>query len=208
MRVLPPLVLVLFLALAAGCARAPAEQRLRDTIAAMETAIEANQVNDFLDGVSSEFTGNGGQYDRRSLHALLRAMALRHQRVHQLQAGGGAERYRHRNGAVERHDRGRLHPLERPVELRNARPIGILEVCRLGVQGGNGRLYLVGAGPAMPDRLFEKGAAFGNEPPVPLRTILCFEQHRGPAVVEACARPRMLQHQQRRQRENFRFPWE
>lgn len=81
MRAFPSILLALLVALAAGCARAPAEQRLRDTIAAMETAIEANQVNDFLDGVSSEFTGNGGQYDRRSLHALLRAMALRHQRV-------------------------------------------------------------------------------------------------------------------------------
>lgn len=81
MRAIPSILLALLVALAAGCARAPAEQRLRDTIAAMESAIESNQVNDFLGGVSTEFTGNGGEYDRRSLHALLRAMALRHQRV-------------------------------------------------------------------------------------------------------------------------------
>lgn len=81
MRRWMPIAALLLALAASGCARAPAEQRLRDTIAAMEAAIEGNRVNDFLDGVSSEFTGNGGEYDRRSLHALLRAMALRHQRV-------------------------------------------------------------------------------------------------------------------------------
>lgn len=66
------------LALASGCTRAPAEQRLRDTIQIMETAAEAGNVGDFLDGVSVEFTGNSGQHDRRELHAMLRGVTLRH----------------------------------------------------------------------------------------------------------------------------------
>lgn len=64
-----------------ACSRAPAEQRLRETIADMENAIEAGRVSDFLSGVSTEFSGNSGQYDRRQLHATLRAIALRHREI-------------------------------------------------------------------------------------------------------------------------------
>lgn len=61
-----------------GCSREPAEQRLRDTIQAMASAAESADVGDFLNGVSVDFTGNGGQYDRRQLHALLHGVTLRH----------------------------------------------------------------------------------------------------------------------------------
>jgi len=64
-----------------GCSRAPAEQRLRDTIAMMEVAAETGDARDFVDGVSREFTGNSGQYDRRQLQAMLRALALRHREL-------------------------------------------------------------------------------------------------------------------------------
>lgn len=73
-----PFVTLIVIALLAACSRAPAEQRLRETIAAMQSAAEAGDTGDFLDGVSPEFTGNSGQYDRRQLHAMLRAIALRH----------------------------------------------------------------------------------------------------------------------------------
>lgn len=75
-------VVLMLIALAApGCTRAPAEQRLRETIAAMEQAVEAGDVADFLEHVSADFSGNGGQYDRRQMHALLRALTLRHRDI-------------------------------------------------------------------------------------------------------------------------------
>lgn len=71
---------MVMLALSA-CSRAPAEQRLRETIAQMEEAIESGRANEFIKGVSTEFSGNGGQYDRRQLHATLRAITLRHRDI-------------------------------------------------------------------------------------------------------------------------------
>lgn len=65
----------------AGCSRAPAEQRLRETIAAMEAAVEAGDSGDFLRGVATDFSGNGGALDRRQLHATLRALFLRHRDI-------------------------------------------------------------------------------------------------------------------------------
>lgn len=65
----------------AGCSRAPAEQRLRETIASMEKAIEAADAAGFLSGVASDFSGNGGAYDRRQLHATLRGLFLRHRDI-------------------------------------------------------------------------------------------------------------------------------
>ena len=74
------LLVVVALALAA-CARAPAEQRLRDTVAAMQAAVEAREPRDFLRHVSVDFTGNAGQVDRDGLHNLLRAVVLRNERI-------------------------------------------------------------------------------------------------------------------------------
>ena len=74
------LLVVVALALAA-CARAPAEQRLRDTVAAMQAAVEAREPRDFLRHVSADFTGNAGQVDREGLHNLLRAVVLRNERI-------------------------------------------------------------------------------------------------------------------------------
>lgn len=72
---------VVMIGLLAACSRAPAEQRLRETIQAMEAAIEAGDVGGFIDHVGSDFTGNHGGYDRRQLHAWLRALALRQERI-------------------------------------------------------------------------------------------------------------------------------
>lgn len=73
-------LLALALALAA-CARPPAEQRLRETLAAMQAAVEAREPRDFLRHVSADFTGNAGQVDREGLHNLLRAVVLRNERI-------------------------------------------------------------------------------------------------------------------------------
>lgn len=73
-------VMIGLIALAA-CARAPDEQRLRDTIAAMETAIESGQSGDFVDHVADDFSGQGGGIDQRQLRATLLAHTLRHQNI-------------------------------------------------------------------------------------------------------------------------------
>lgn len=78
---LPLLALVLAMATLCGCSTEPAEQRLRATIGDMEAAVESGDVGGFLAGVSSDFNGNGGEYDRRRLHAMLRAISLRHRDV-------------------------------------------------------------------------------------------------------------------------------
>lgn len=70
--------------LLAGCAREPAEQRLRATIAAIETAVEARAAGDIIEHVASDFVGGGGEVgsmDRRQLHALLRGVLLRHRDI-------------------------------------------------------------------------------------------------------------------------------
>lgn len=69
------------LATVSGCVEAPAEQRLRETIADMAIAVESRNDGDFLEAVSVDFTGNQGQSDRRQLHALLRAVMLRHRDI-------------------------------------------------------------------------------------------------------------------------------
>lgn len=81
-RAIRPGGLALLIALFfAGCLHAPAEQRLRETITGMEAAVETGDIGGVLEGVSVDFTGNQGQYDRRQLHALLRGIVLRHPHI-------------------------------------------------------------------------------------------------------------------------------
>ena len=72
---------ILALAMLSACASAPDEQRLRDTIAAMETAIESGDAGDFADHVADDFSGQGGSMDRRQLRATLLAQTMRHQNI-------------------------------------------------------------------------------------------------------------------------------
>jgi hypothetical protein len=60
----------------AGCSAPPAEQRLRDTIAAMEQAIEAQRPADFVAHVAEDFTGGDGQLDRTQLRGFLAAQMV------------------------------------------------------------------------------------------------------------------------------------
>ncbi|MFB9068589.1 hypothetical protein [Pseudofulvimonas gallinarii] len=64
-----------------ACTRVPAEQRLRETMAAMETAIEDGDIAGFIEHVGPDFNGNDGQFDRRQLHGWLRALTLRRERI-------------------------------------------------------------------------------------------------------------------------------
>jgi ketosteroid isomerase-like protein len=64
------------LVLLAGCAQAPAEQRLRERIGAMQDAIVARDVAAFMDGVAADFIGSGG-VDRAALQQLVRLQVMR-----------------------------------------------------------------------------------------------------------------------------------
>ncbi len=64
------------LGLLAACAKAPAEQRLRERIAGMQDAIAAREVSDFMEGVAPDFIGSGGA-DRAALHNLVRLQVIR-----------------------------------------------------------------------------------------------------------------------------------
>lgn len=72
---------LLLLLLIGGCARAPDEQRLRDTIAAMETALESGEAGGFMEHVGADFSGQRDGIDQRQLRALLVAQTLRHENV-------------------------------------------------------------------------------------------------------------------------------
>ena len=74
-------VMMIGLIVLSACSRAPDEQRLRDTVAAMETAIEAGEPGDFIDHVAEDFSGQGGSMDQRQLRAMLVAQTLRHQNI-------------------------------------------------------------------------------------------------------------------------------
>jgi hypothetical protein len=64
------------LALLAACSKPPAEQRLRERIAAMQEAIVQRQASEFMAGVADDFIGNGG-IDRAALHNLVRLQVVR-----------------------------------------------------------------------------------------------------------------------------------
>ncbi len=67
--------------LLAGCERAPAEQRLRETISAMQEAAENGDRGAFMDRVDDNFGGQRGQFDRRSLDSILRIQLMTHQNI-------------------------------------------------------------------------------------------------------------------------------
>lgn len=71
------LALTLLLLLAA-CTRAPAEQRLREAITGLQSAIESREVNPAMAHIAEDFIGNDG-LDREGVRNLLRLQMLRHQ---------------------------------------------------------------------------------------------------------------------------------
>jgi len=62
--------------LAAGCSRTPDEQRIRETVAQMEEALEARKPGDFMSGIADDFTGSDRGLDRDALHNMLRAQVI------------------------------------------------------------------------------------------------------------------------------------
>jgi hypothetical protein len=72
--------------LLSACAHTPDEQRIREAMAAMQQAMEARQLRDFLAYVDTDFAGNSGSVsdgsvDRATLANILRAEVLRNDRI-------------------------------------------------------------------------------------------------------------------------------
>lgn len=70
-------VSLLLLALVLGaCARPSDEEQIRAAIGDMQLAIESGKPADFMRHIADDFTGDGGNIDKRGLHNFLRAQAL------------------------------------------------------------------------------------------------------------------------------------
>jgi Domain of unknown function (DUF4440) len=63
-----------------ACSRTPDEQRIRETIAQMQKAVEQGAPRDFMAYVSADFIGNQGTVDRNDLANVLRVEVLRNER--------------------------------------------------------------------------------------------------------------------------------
>jgi hypothetical protein len=124
-------------------------------------------------------------------------------RVEDRQAGVRAVRYAKRHGAVDRHDRRRVELGQGLVERRDLRPVGAVEVRRLGVQRGDRRLDHVGTGAPQLQRADERGAAVCDPARVPARAVLILERDEVAGRVHACGSPRVGEQQQREQPERF-----
>ena len=66
--------------LLSACTRTPDEQRIRETIAQMQTAIAEGAPRDFMAHISDDFIGDRGTVDRNGLANLLRIEALRNEK--------------------------------------------------------------------------------------------------------------------------------
>lgn len=74
------LLLLLSLPVLVACGRAGPEQRLREQLDTMRTALTERRPAEFVAGVSEDFSGNGGM-DRAAVHNLLRIQLLANQRI-------------------------------------------------------------------------------------------------------------------------------
>ena len=70
---------MMLLPLFGACRHTPDEQRIRESIAAMQQAVESGQPRDFIGYVSNDFTGNDGTVDRAGLQNILRVEVLRNE---------------------------------------------------------------------------------------------------------------------------------
>jgi len=69
------------LAVLTACHRTPDEQRIRESIAAMQQAVESGRPRDFIAYVTTDFAGNDGTVDRDGLGNILRVEVLRNEHV-------------------------------------------------------------------------------------------------------------------------------
>lgn len=74
-RLVATALLAMTVSILPACGRAPAETRLRQQIEAMQDAVSQRDPRGFMQGVATDFQGNGGM-DRDALHNLLRGQVL------------------------------------------------------------------------------------------------------------------------------------
>ena len=101
---------------------------------------------------------------------------------------------RHRDGAVELHDRRAAYPRELVIERCDPHPVALLP----GVQRGDLGLQHVGTAPAQRQRAPERRATVAYPPFVPQRAVLIGEQHDLP-IAPAGVTARVVQQHQRQQ---------
>lgn len=73
------------LAALSGCHRTPAEQAIRDTIAKMQTAGNAHDVDALIEPLADDFIGTGEQgenLDRRAFSRFVRLLVMHEQNIH------------------------------------------------------------------------------------------------------------------------------
>ena len=80
-RILPTLAVLALVLFVAACSRTPDEQRIRETIAAMQQAMEQREPRAFMAHVAADFIGNDATFDRDALHNLLRVEVLRNDAI-------------------------------------------------------------------------------------------------------------------------------
>jgi ketosteroid isomerase-like protein len=64
-----------------GCTRPNDEQQIRTAMAQMQSTMEAGDPAGFMQHVAEDFVGGSGEFDRNSLHNLLRAQVLANSRI-------------------------------------------------------------------------------------------------------------------------------
>src|SRR3546814_13690899 len=73
-------LVALCMALPAACSRTPPEQRLRESVVAMQAAIEARQISDVRELLADDFIGPGGM-DRSGAARLAQLSFMRHRDI-------------------------------------------------------------------------------------------------------------------------------
>ncbi len=64
-----------------GCAGDPDEAALRERIATLQKAGETGEIGTLMDAIADDFIGQGGNYDRLQLRAMLTALTRRYRDV-------------------------------------------------------------------------------------------------------------------------------
>ncbi len=113
--------------------------------------------------------GPAEPHEQAAAHAVeveISVERLRDLRQHRERVRGAAH-LADRHRAVERDHGGGRQPLERRVVRIDLRPVGIFGARRVRVHARDRGLHLVGAGPAMPQRLLDQRMPFGDHVAIP-----------------------------------------
>jgi hypothetical protein len=104
----------------------------------------------------------------------------------QVQPGGGSVHHGDGDRAVERDHRVRGDLLQEPVQSEDLPPVRGLDVLGLVVDGGDGRLQLIGADLTAGQGAADQVGSLGDEPAVPLVAVLLRQWHQVAVGCGAC----------------------